>query len=96
VISNPGDGEGVSLCDNVVVDYRGTLLNGTQFDASNRPIGFSLRSLIEGWKIGIPLIRERGIITLYVPSVYGYGENGTSSIPGNANLIFEIELYVVQ
>lgn len=96
VIQDPGDGNKVSLCDNVIVDYRGTLIDGTQFDASSRPIAFSLRGLIEGWKIGIPLIRERGSVTLYIPSVYGYGENGTSSIPSNANLIFDIDLYVIQ
>lgn len=96
VIDDEGDGSRVSLCDNVVVDYQGTLFDGTQFDASNRPVGLSMRSLIEGWKIGIPLIRERGEVRLYIPSVYAYGANGRNNIPPNANLIFDIQLYVVQ
>lgn len=96
VIQEVGDGESVSLCDNVVVDYRGTFLDGSEFDGSDRPVGLSMQNLIEGWKIGIPLIRERGEITLYIPSVYAYGEAGRNTIPPNANLIFTIDLYVVQ
>lgn len=98
VINDAGDGDNVSLCDNVVVDYRGTLLDGSdfQFDKSDRPIGLTMRSLIEGWKIGIPLIKERGSIHLYIPSVYAYGASGRNNIPPNANLFFDIDLYVVQ
>ena len=96
VINEQGDGKNVDLCGNIVVDYNGTLLDGTEFDASTRPTGFTLRNLIEGWKIGIPLIQERGIITLYVPSVYAYGASGTNTIPENSNLIFEIKLHVAQ
>lgn len=96
VINEQGDGKNVDLCGNIIVDYKGTFLDGTEFDASSRPTGFTLRYLIEGWKIGIPLIQERGIITLYVPSVYAYGANGTTTIPENSNLIFEIELHVAQ
>lgn len=96
LISEQGDGKNVDLCGNIIVDYKGTLLDGTEFDASTRPTGFTLRYLIEGWKIGIPLIKERGTITLYVPSVYAYGSNGTNTIPENSNLIFEIKLHVTQ
>ena len=96
VIHEQGDGNSVDLCGNIIVDYKGTLFNGTEFDASTRPTSFTLRYLIEGWKIGVPLIKERGLITLYVPSVYAYGENGTNSIPKNSNLIFEIQLHVAQ
>lgn len=95
VITNEGDGDKPSLCGNVVVDYTGTLLSdGSEFDKSARPVGFGLRNLITGWQIGIPLIKERGEITLYIPSVYAYGDRERPGIPANSNLVFTIELYV--
>lgn len=95
VITNPGDGDKPGLCGNVVVDYTGTLLSdGSEFDSSSRPVGFGLRNLIAGWQIGIPLIKERGEITLYIPSVYAYGDRERPGIPANSNLVFEIQLYV--
>jgi len=96
LITNIGDGSDVSLCDNVVVDYKGSFLDGTEFQRSPRPLGLTMRNLITGWQIGIPLIKERGEIILYIPSVYAYGEQGSADIPKNSNLIFEIDLYVIQ
>lgn len=96
-IQDPGDGDQPNLCNTVFVDYRGTLLSGAQFDASSNTVSFTLNRLIEGWKIGIPLIREGGNITLYIPSVYAYGSsNSISSIPPNSSLIFTISLHLVQ
>lgn len=97
VISEPGAGAVAGLCDQVSVTYAGRLLStGEQFDASSNPINFVLGGLITGWQIGIPLIQPGGSVTLYIPSVYGYGESGIgTSIPGNANLIFDIDLVSV-
>ena len=47
VINEQGDGKNVDLCGNIIVDYKGTFLDGTEFDASSRPTGFTLRNLIE-------------------------------------------------
>ncbi|MBO6795364.1 MAG: FKBP-type peptidyl-prolyl cis-trans isomerase [Balneolaceae bacterium] len=95
VIIEEGDGDKPSVCGNVVVDYKGSLISdGSEFDKSSRPIGFSLRSLIVGWQVGIPLIKERGNIHLYIPSVYAYGATERPKIPANSNLFFEIKLYV--
>lgn len=101
VINNPGVGSGqpIGLCDQVRVFYEGRLLsNGSKFDGTGKePAAFVLGGLITGWQIGIPLVQPGGSVTLYIPSVYGYGELGTSSgsIPANANLIFDIELVSV-
>ena len=96
VIHEAGSGEVAGLCDQVTVTYVGTLMSdGSQFDASASPISFVLGGLITGWQIGIPLVQPGGSITLYIPSVYGYGVAGIPGIPSNANLIFEIDLVAV-
>lgn len=96
-IQDPGNGDQPNLCSTVFVEYRGTLLNGAQFDASSNIVSLTLNRLIEGWKIGIPLIREGGNITLYIPSVYAYrSSSNISSIPPNSSLVFTISLYLVK
>lgn len=107
VIKRNGDGDRPSLCDKIYVTYEGKLLsNGEVFDGTQDITEFDLSgSLITGWKIGVPLIKERGNgesgrITLYIPSVFGYGEEGnprsTPPIPPNANLEFEVLLFDVR
>ena len=89
-----GNGSRPTTDSTVNVKYRGTLMNDNSlFDESNEGIDLQLSFVIDGWKIGIPLIREGGKIMLYIPSQLGYGCNGSgTSIPSNANLIFEVEL----
>lgn len=98
VIDSMGTGIQPNLCNAVSVNYKGSLISdGSVFDESSSPITFPLQNLITGWQIGIPLIKAGGAITLYIPSVYAYGERGAGNdIPANANLIFEIELLGVQ
>lgn len=99
-IENPGTGKTAGVCDGIVINYRGSLINGNVFDARtdpNNPIGFNLGGLITGWINGIPLVKEGGRIHLYVPPTLGYGsrdivENGQVKIPGGSILIFEIDL----
>jgi FKBP-type peptidyl-prolyl cis-trans isomerase FkpA len=83
--------------NNIELSYTGRLLsNGAQFDQNN---SFSLSltdNLILGWKIGLPLLPAGSKATLYIPSVYAYGDRGNSSIPKNANLIFDIDLKSVE
>lgn len=94
VINSPGSGKSPNLCNFVTVSYRGERMSdGFVFDQSDGNVAFSLNRLITGWQIGIPLLNEGGTITLYVPSVYGYGSRGAGDdIPADANLIFEISL----
>lgn len=77
----------------VNVHYKGMLLDGTIFDATeDEPIQFNLSELLSGWQLGLPLIGEGGKIVLYLPSYYAYGESEIGNIPANSVLIFEIEL----
>ena len=86
----------------VVVDYRGTLLNGTQFDASydrGEPFSFVLGSgqVIQGWDKGVAGMKVGGKRRLIIPPDLGYGAQGAGgAIPPNATLIFEVELKAVQ
>jgi FKBP-type peptidyl-prolyl cis-trans isomerase FkpA len=75
--------------------YKGTLLNDSTFDEQSIPgrTGFQLNGLIEGWKLGLPLIGKGGTIRLMVPSNLGYGCSGSGTkIPPNSPLYFEITL----
>lgn len=98
VVTNAGSGDRPALCDRVVVGYAGKLLGNTfTFDSRTDPISFALGDLIVGWQIGIPLVKAGGQITLYIPSVYGYGTRGAGSdIPPNSNLEFTIQLFGVE
>jgi len=92
-IETQGTGEQAYSNAQVTVAYTGYLLNGTQFDkSSDEGITFSLNSVIEGWRQGIPKFKEGGKGKLIIPSELGYGSSGSGSIPGNSVLIFDIEL----
>jgi FKBP-type peptidyl-prolyl cis-trans isomerase FkpA len=77
----------------VTANYSGKLLsNGVEFDKGDN-ISFPLSSVIDGWKIGIPLMNVGDSITLYIPSGLAYGFYGyPPEIPGNANLVFNVGL----
>ncbi|MBU0981183.1 FKBP-type peptidyl-prolyl cis-trans isomerase [Patescibacteria group bacterium] len=94
-----GTGEVAKSGDTIKADYKGYLEDGTVFDSSYDrgeaaifPIGIDF--LIQGWEEGIPGMQEGGIRKLTIPGDLGYGEAGNpqAGIPGNAILIFEIEL----
>lgn len=99
ILKREGDGARPVVCNNIYLTYEGKLLNDqrTIFDSKADPVGFNLGGLITGWQIGVPLIKENGRITLYIPSVYGYGTSGSESgnVPPNTNLEFEIVLFQV-
>jgi FKBP-type peptidyl-prolyl cis-trans isomerase len=97
-IIEPGSDVKPGPKDMVRCHYRGTLLDGTEFDSSyarNEPSEFALNAVIQGWGQGVPLIGEGGKIKLYVPSKLGYGDQGQIGIPPASALIFEIELIKV-
>lgn len=96
-----GTGTEAKSGDTVVVHYKGTLEDGTQFDSSydrgepyTTPIGTG--AVIEGWDQGIPGMKVGGKRKLTIPPELGYGEQGSGAIPPNATLIFEVELLEVK
>lgn len=95
-----GKGKSPDPTDNVTVHYRGTLVDGTEFDSShkrNTPATFGVDRVIAGWKEALPMMKEGAKWQLFVPSKLGYGEQGSGSkIPPNSALIFEVELISVQ
>ena len=96
VITREGDGARPNSCDDVSITYEGKLLStGKVFHSSGSIKTWNLQDLITGWQIGVPLIKEGGRITLYIPSGYAYGERAVESIPANSVLIFEILLFGV-
>jgi FKBP-type peptidyl-prolyl cis-trans isomerase len=99
-IVKEGTGKSPAATDTVLVHYRGTLLDGTEFDSSykrNEPISFPLNRVIPGWTEGLQLLKEGGKAILYIPSKLAYGENGAGNVIGpNETLIFEVELLKVQ
>ncbi len=95
-IINPGTGVTATRNSNVFVTYTGKLLNDTKFDERTSPIHFYLSDVIEGWQIGIPLIKKGGRVKLIIPSAYAYGCNGKGTIPPNTVLFFDVSLVDVQ
>ena len=81
--------------DTVKVNYRGTLIDGTEFDA-NEGIEFPLNRVISGWTEGMKLVGEGGKITLVIPADMGYGERGQGPIGPNATLVFDVDLLEVR
>lgn len=94
-----GTGKNPTENDEIEVHYKGTLIDGTQFDSSydrNEKIKFPLNRVILGWKEGLQLVKEGGKIKLVVPAELGYGEFGAPpKIPGGATLVFEVELFKI-
>lgn len=97
-----GSGKTPKAEDTVSTHYRGTLIDGTEFDNSQKrghgePAAFPVKGVIPGWTEALQLMKEGSKWELYVPSSLAYGENGAGNVIGpNATLIFEIELISVQ
>jgi FKBP-type peptidyl-prolyl cis-trans isomerase FkpA len=96
-----GTGKSPKATDTVQVHYRGTLLDGTEFDSSykrGQPATFPLNRVIAGWTEGVQLMKEGGKYQFFIPSKLAYGSSGTPGGPIGPNeaLIFEVELLKVQ
>ncbi len=90
-----GTGASPKDTDTVRVNYRGTLVDGTEFDSSykrNDPAQFPLNGVIKCWTEGLQKMKVGGKATLVCPSDLAYGDQGRPSIPGGATLVFEVEL----
>jgi len=91
-----GEGSSPSATDNVTVHYRGTDLDGKEFDSSytrNSPATFPLNRVIAGWTEGLQLMNVGAKYRFFIPSDLAYGKRGAGGDIGpNATLIFEVEL----
>ena len=94
----PGTGASPKPSDTVKVNYRGTLIDGTEFDSSykrNQPASFPLSGVVPCWTEGLQRMKTGGKARLVCPAKLAYGDEGRPSIPGGAALIFEVELLEV-
>jgi FKBP-type peptidyl-prolyl cis-trans isomerase len=92
-----GGGQEVQPLETVTVHYEGWLHDGAKFDSSRdrgMPATICLCQVIQGWREGIPGMREGGRRKLVVPSNLGYGSQGAGNgvIPPNATLVFDVEV----
>jgi FKBP-type peptidyl-prolyl cis-trans isomerase FklB len=98
-IINKGSGDSPKLTDEVSVNYRGTLIDGTEFDSSYRrgkPATFKVNAVISGWTEALQIMKPGSKWQLYIPSSLAYGERGAGrDIGPNAALIFDVELLSV-
>lgn len=88
------DVHAVSDRDTVKVNYRGTTIDGKEFD-KNEGISFPLNRVIRGWTEGMKLVGEGGKITLVIPANLAYGERGPREIGTNSTLVFDVDLLEV-
>ncbi|MBC8618152.1 FKBP-type peptidyl-prolyl cis-trans isomerase [Parabacteroides faecis] len=95
-VTEPGSGTVSPGPDNVVsVHYRGTLIDGREFDNSyerNCPEAFRLNQVIEGWQIALQQMHVGDKWVVYIPYTSGYGNRASGPIPAFSTLIFEVEL----
>ena len=100
LILEKGDGAKPTLDSSVTVHYRGTLIDGSEFDSSysrNEPTTFGLASIIPGWQEALQLMSVGSKWQLVIPPELAYGDRGAPpSIPPSATLVFEIELLSIQ
>jgi FKBP-type peptidyl-prolyl cis-trans isomerase FklB len=99
-ILKAGDGTKPTDADTVECQYRGTLINGAEFDSSYRrgqPATFKVSGVIAGWQEALKLMPVGSKWQLFVPAQLAYGEQGAGDVIGpNATLIFEVELLAIK
>jgi FKBP-type peptidyl-prolyl cis-trans isomerase FklB len=99
-ILKAGDGKKPTAEDTVICNYRGTLIDGTEFDSSykrNQPATFPVKGVIKGWTEALQLMPAGSKWQLFIPAGLAYGERGAGGAIGpNATLIFEVELLSIQ
>jgi FKBP-type peptidyl-prolyl cis-trans isomerase len=95
-----GNGAPPKATDTVTVDYRGTLIDGTEFDSSykrGQPATFPLNGVIKGWTEGLQLMKSGAKYQFFIPSDLAYGQRAMGpDIAPNSTLIFEVDLKSVQ
>ena len=99
LILTNGTGAMPAATDKVSVNYRGTLLDGTEFDSSykrGQPASFGVGQVIPGWTKALENMPVGSKWKLFIPADAAYGENGRPGIPPNSVLIFEVELLAIE
>jgi hypothetical protein len=94
-----GIGEIPKSNDTVSVNYKGTLLNGKEFDSSykrGQPAKFMVNRVVRGWTVALESMKVGSKWELYIPSSLGYGDTGNASIEPGSTLIFEVELLAIE
>ena len=94
-VEKTGTGDAPKDSDTVVVNYKGTLIDGKEFDNSytrGEPLSFRLDGVIPGWTEGLKNIKKGGKIQLVIPPDLAYGKTGVPGIPANSTLVFDVEL----
>jgi FKBP-type peptidyl-prolyl cis-trans isomerase len=94
-ILTEGKGPKPAASDSVVCNYRGTLVNGTEFDSSykrGQPATFGVSQVIKGWTEALQLMPVGSKWQLFIPANLAYGERGPGEIGPDATLIFDVEL----
>ena len=99
LVFSAGEGASPKATDNVTVHYKGTTIDGKEFDSSygrGAPATFPLNRVIAGWTEGLQLMKEGAKYRFFIPSKLAYGERGAGrDIGPNATLIFDVELIKV-
>ncbi|MBD2811416.1 FKBP-type peptidyl-prolyl cis-trans isomerase [Xenorhabdus sp. Vera] len=94
-IEKEGTGKAPKETDTVVVNYKGSLIDGQVFDSSyerKEPLSIRLDSVIPGWKEGLQNVKKGGKITLVIPPKLAYDQASLPKIPANSTLVFNVEL----
>jgi len=95
-----GEGTSPGLDNSVVVNYRGNLIDGTEFDSSyerGKPAAFQVKKVIKGWREALQLMKEGAKWELFIPPELAYGKRGRpNTIPPNSALVYEVELISVK
>lgn len=98
-VLEPGSGKQPAATDTVTVHYRGTLIDGTEFDSSysrNKPATFRADRVIEGWQEALQLMQEGAKWELFIPARLAYGDKGAGKIQPDSTLVFEVHLIEVK
>jgi FKBP-type peptidyl-prolyl cis-trans isomerase FklB len=99
-ILTEGTGPKPAATDTVTCNYKGTLINGTEFDSSykrGQPLSIQVNGVIKGWTEALQLMPVGSKWQLFIPSDLGYGDRGSGPVIGpGATLIFEVELLSIQ